>query len=170
MNQETILRARIKVLTWVFILGLIFSGATAIPLEPELNLLAKFFGVADKSSIEVASGMAHWILRSRSPARHQCEISVSGVWNRLAGVRTFCNRSGVHRGIARPGSQRVAFYLCMIACVMIVPYAFIFGGVRGIPVYWRLIDCSFGVFGILPIWYLPPMRQEIEMLRPMSKI
>jgi len=23
---------------------------------------------------------------------------------------------------------------------------------RGIPPYWQLIDCSFGVFGIIPLW------------------
>ncbi|MDB6032636.1 MAG: hypothetical protein JWM16_2974, partial [Verrucomicrobiales bacterium] len=34
----------------------------------------------------------------------------------------------------------------MIACVAIIPYAFVFGAVRQIPIWWRLIDCSFGVF------------------------
>lgn len=40
----------------------------------------------------------------------------------------------------------------MIACVLVVPYALVFGAVRGIPFWWRLIDCSFGVVGILPWW------------------
>jgi len=39
----------------------------------------------------------------------------------------------------------------MIACVMVFPLAFIAGGIRGIPVYWRLIDCSFGVVGLVPL-------------------
>jgi hypothetical protein len=29
--------------------------------------------------------------------------------------------------------------------------AFIAGTVRGIPIYWRLIDCSFGVVGLVPL-------------------
>jgi hypothetical protein len=39
----------------------------------------------------------------------------------------------------------------MIACVMVFPLAFIAGAVRGIPIYWRLIDCSFGVAGLVPL-------------------
>ena len=65
MNRESILRWRIKLLTWVFIIGLAVSGATAIPLEPELDVAAKALGVADKSSAEVASGLGHWILKVR---------------------------------------------------------------------------------------------------------
>jgi hypothetical protein len=39
----------------------------------------------------------------------------------------------------------------IIACLLIIPYAFVFGGIRGIPIWWRLIDCSFGVFGVVPL-------------------
>jgi hypothetical protein len=37
MNREHILRHRIKWLTWFFIVGLLISGATAIPLVTELE-------------------------------------------------------------------------------------------------------------------------------------
>ncbi|MBL7941673.1 MAG: hypothetical protein JNM00_02850 [Flavobacteriales bacterium] len=40
----------------------------------------------------------------------------------------------------------------MFACVAIIPLAFICGQVRDIPLPWTLIDCSFGVFGIVPLW------------------
>ena len=53
----------------------------------------------------------------------------------------------------------------IIACVLVVPFALIFGGVRGIPFYWRLIDCSFGVFGIIPIWLC---RKWVRELRPVE--
>src|SRR5687767_989396 len=39
----------------------------------------------------------------------------------------------------------------IIACLLIIPYALIFGAVREIPFWWRLIDCSFGVFGLVPL-------------------
>ncbi len=39
----------------------------------------------------------------------------------------------------------------MIACIAIVPLALICGGICGIPFYWRLVDCSFGVLGIVPL-------------------
>jgi hypothetical protein len=39
----------------------------------------------------------------------------------------------------------------MAACGGIIPLAFVAGAARGIPVCWRLIDCSFGVFGMVPL-------------------
>ena len=39
----------------------------------------------------------------------------------------------------------------MIACVLVFPLAFVAGAVRGIPIFWRLIDCSFGVVGLVPL-------------------
>jgi hypothetical protein len=41
----------------------------------------------------------------------------------------------------------------LIACVAVIPFALVFGAVRGIPFWWRLIDCSFGVFGSVPLWF-----------------
>jgi hypothetical protein len=38
----------------------------------------------------------------------------------------------------------------------------VMGGLRGIPIYWRLIDCSFGVFGIIPVWFCRNWAREIE--------
>jgi hypothetical protein len=57
----------------------------------------------------------------------------------------------------------------MIACVMVFPLAFIAGPIRGIPFYWQLIDCSFGVFGFLLLYVcyrkilgLEKMQEKIQ--------
>jgi hypothetical protein len=39
----------------------------------------------------------------------------------------------------------------LIACAGVIPLALIAGQIRGIPWWWRLIDCSFGVFGAVPL-------------------
>ena len=39
----------------------------------------------------------------------------------------------------------------LVACAGVIPLALIAGYVRGIPIGWRLIDCSFGVFGAIPL-------------------
>jgi hypothetical protein len=39
----------------------------------------------------------------------------------------------------------------MIACLLLILLALICGPLRGIPFFWTLIDCSFGVFGIIPV-------------------
>src|SRR5689334_19740879 len=61
MNENTILK-RVKWLTWLFIVGLFLSGATAIPLQTELDTVAKFFGANDAAH---ASGFGFWILKVR---------------------------------------------------------------------------------------------------------
>jgi len=52
----------------------------------------------------------------------------------------------------------------LIAAISIFPLAFIAGEVRGIPVFWRLIDCSFGVVALLVL--LPAYR----MIRKLERI
>jgi hypothetical protein len=39
----------------------------------------------------------------------------------------------------------------LIACAGVIPLALIAGQVRGIPFAWRLVDCSFGVLGSVPL-------------------
>jgi hypothetical protein len=52
--------------------------------------------------------------------------------------------------------------LGMIACLLIIPWALIFGVVRDIPFFWTLIDISFGMFGIVPLWLV---RKDILHLQ-----
>jgi hypothetical protein len=42
--------------------------------------------------------------------------------------------------------------LGMMACVLVIPFALVMGSAREIPLGWRMIDCSFGVFGMVPLW------------------
>ena len=44
-------------------------------------------------------------------------------------------------------------YAGLLGCGLVLPLALICGPLRGIPFYWRLIDCSFGIFGALPLLY-----------------
>jgi hypothetical protein len=55
----------------------------------------------------------------------------------------------------------------MIACVLVPPMALVFGPIRGIPWFWRLIDCSFGVVGIIPLWL---SRHYIQQLMALEKV
>ena len=49
----------------------------------------------------------------------------------------------------------------LIACALVIPFAFIAGYFRGIPLGWRLIDCSFGVFGFAVLWYCYSQLKKI---------
>lgn len=50
----------------------------------------------------------------------------------------------------------------MTACVLVTAAAPVFGPIRGIPFYWRLIDCAFGAVGIIPLWLARRWTLRIE--------
>lgn len=50
----------------------------------------------------------------------------------------------------------------MIACILIIPLALICGPIRQIPFYWQLIDCSFGVIGIIPLYKCYQLIRRLE--------
>lgn len=39
----------------------------------------------------------------------------------------------------------------LLCCVGVIPLALICGPIRGIPLGWQLLDCSFGVLGAIPL-------------------
>jgi hypothetical protein len=163
MNREAILRCRVKLLTWFFITALVFSGATAIPLEWELGVGARFLGVDGKTSAEVTSGTGHWVLKVSEGLQDTNEkypfMAYGTDWLAFGHFAIAVAFLGALRD---PVRNRWLFQFGMIACVLVVPYAFVFGGVRGIPIYWRLIDCSFGVFGLIPLWLCNRWIGELE--------
>jgi len=52
----------------------------------------------------------------------------------------------------------------MIACMLVVPWALVLGPIRGIPFFWQLIDCSFGVVGIVPLYLASRYARRIVEL------
>jgi hypothetical protein len=51
----------------------------------------------------------------------------------------------------------------LIACVLVLPYAAVMGQVRGLPVWWRLCDCSFGVVGFGLLWAISKKTRRLEI-------
>ncbi len=62
MNRAAQLKKRVSLVTWLFIFGLVISGATAIPLRWEVDTLAKVFGADEQSN----SAVAQWIFKVRA--------------------------------------------------------------------------------------------------------
>jgi hypothetical protein len=163
VNRPEILRRRIKLLTWLFIVGLVLSGATAIPLEWELDVLARGLGIANLTSAQATTGLHRCILTVRE-ALHETGAKYPFVaygtdWLAFGHFVIAIAFVGALRD---PIRNRWLFSFGMIACALVVPYAVIFGGIRGIPLYWRLIDCSFGLFGAVPLWLSRRWVNELE--------
>ena len=145
---------RIRFLLWVFIIGLVISGVTAIPLESELRFLTHWTGGA--------SGPGRWFLEIRDAlietnAKYPF-IAYGTDWLAFAHFVIAIAFIGPLRD---PEKNIWVIEFGMIACGLVVPFALVMGGIRAIPFGWRLIDCSFGAFGIIPLWLC---RRQIQAL------
>jgi hypothetical protein len=160
MNQTPALakrlRRRIRWMTALFIIGLVLSGATAIPIESELEWLMKFTGahrLVETPGASPAPVWAAWLVKVQAALRDTNArypfIAYGGDWLAFGHFAIALAFIGAWRD---PVQNRWVFDFGLIACVLVVPYALIFGGLRGIPLWWRLVDCSFGVLGAIPIW------------------
>jgi len=154
MTNKTALQRRIRFLLIFFILALAAAGLTAIPLKWELDLLNQLLGTKS-FMVKLWPSLAEWISHVND--------SVQGGYGRyplLAYGTDWLAFAHVVIAVAFIGPLRdpvrniwvVEFG--MIACALIIPWALIFGVVRDIPVFWTLIDISFGVFGIIPLWFV----------------
>ena len=169
-SRTEMLQRRLRLLTWVFLIGLTLSGATAIPLQWELDAAAGFLGVADLSSETATTSFTKWILKVRE-ALHDTNAKYPFVaygfdWLAFGHFMIAIAFVGALRD---PVRNVWLFQFGMIACVLVVPYAFVFGGLRGIPIYWRLIDCSFGVFGFIPLRLCYRWARELQILQSFPK-
>lgn len=50
----------------------------------------------------------------------------------------------------------------LICCAAVIPMALIAGSIRAIPISWRLIDCSFGILGAVPLLYCRRLLRALE--------
>ncbi len=153
MNQ-TLLIKRIRLILTIFIAGLLISGLTAIPLETELGVLTQWNGGE--------SGLAEWLLKIRNAlvetnAKYPF-IAYGTDWLAFAHIVIAVAFIGPLRD---PVRNVWVVEFGMIACVLVVPFALVMGDVRGIPFGWRLIDCSFGVLGIIPLWFCRRLIKQL---------
>jgi hypothetical protein len=164
MERTRILEGRIRWLTWVFIAGLMLSGATAIPLEWEMDRLASWTGAGQASGPQTE--LQRWILKVREGVketnRNYPFMAYGTDWLAFGHFVIAIAFVGALRD---PVRNIWLFQFGMIACVLVLPYAMVFGAAREIPLSWRLIDCSFGVLGFIPLWFCHVWAQELEARR-----
>jgi hypothetical protein len=150
-DRRTLLR-RIRLILVVFVVLLVASGVTAMPVEWELNGLAGVLGLPQGANPADYTGLQHWIALARegvveTGARYPF-IAYGFDWLAFAHIVLGILFLGAIRD---PVRNIWVITFGMIACALVIPWAIFIGPFRGIPFYWSLIDCSFGVFGILPL-------------------
>ena len=150
MNQATqpkLIRT-IRVYLAIVIFGLFISGVTAIPLVWEADILHR---VVNKYPIFTAA-MREWaqtLYAGILDTNARYPFMLYGTdWLAFGHFAIAIAFIGPMRD---PVRNIWVIDFGIIACLLIIPYAFVFGGIRGIPIWWRLIDCSFGIFGVIPL-------------------
>ena len=160
MNADKFLIKQIRVLLLVFIIGLVFSGATAIPLETELRISTSFWKNCDPNFHSNISIWLNKVQEALITTNAQYPFIAYGTdWLAFA---HFVIAVAFIGPLHNPVKNVWVIEFGMIACALVVPFALIMGGIRGIPFGWRLIDCSFGVFGIIPLWFCRRLINKLE--------
>ena len=140
-ESESKLEKRIRNLVILFIVALVLSGVTAFPIESEL-------AIANSNISSFPEYLQKWIssvyFAVKSTNQNFPYLSYGTDWLAFAHIVIAVAFIGPLRD---PVKNIWVIQFGMISCIMVFPLAFIAGPIRGIPFYWQLIDCSFGVFG-----------------------
>ena len=153
-NTETKTLRSIRIWIVAFAVILALSGISAVPVEWELNLVL---------SLHLPTALTNWlttILHAVQEVDAKYPFILYGNdWLAFGHVVIATAFIGAYRD---PIRNKWIIDWAMLACIMIFPVAFAMGAYRGIPIYWRLIDCSFGVVGLLPLWHVRNLIHRLE--------
>ncbi len=138
---------RIRLLVAFVIAGLVVSGLTAFPLLRESAALARFtqtLGLPEfvnTWTAHVHEGLAQTYAAHPFIAYGTDWLAFGHLIIALFMVGAFID----------PVRNVWLLRAGMIACLLVIPTALVSGAIRGIPLWWRLIDCGFGGAGFIPL-------------------
>lgn len=139
---------RIRLVLVGLIVGLFLSGVTAFPLPKEARLLAD--ALAGSGSAPAA--LVAWIARVREGldvAEARYPFLLYGTdWLAFAHLVIAAAFVGPLRD---PVRNVWVVQWGVFSCAATIPLALICGPLRGIPFFWQLVDCSFGIVAIGPL-------------------
>lgn len=142
----------IRRLVLVFIILLVLSGLTAFPLVSEADFI-----LAHINSFPVF--FHDWIKTVHYSVHQTPSIVLYGTdWLAFAHIVIGAFFVGVYQN---PIRNKFIIDVGLVACIAVFPLAFIFGPIRGIPFYHQIIDCCFGLLGMIPLFYI---KYKIKLL------
>jgi len=155
---------RFRFIIGFVIFGLIVSGITAFPLLSEMNFLASILtGGASDLNPANHTGLTAWILKVREGLEVTYStypfIAYGTDWLAFGHIVIAMFFILPYRD---PVRYRGVLHIGIAASIMVIPLALICGPIRGIPFYWQLIDCSFGIICIIPLLYAIRLSRRIE--------
>jgi len=139
--------------------GLVLSGVTAFPLVWETGLLVRVVAWFGTGTIAYA-----WVARVHDglvvTGQRFPFLAYGTDWLAFAHLVLAAAFIGPWR---EPVRNKWVIQFGFLACAGVIPLALIAGAVRGIPLWWRLGDCCFGIFGTIPLWFALREVERLEM-------
>jgi hypothetical protein len=143
---------------------LVLSGITAFPLETEVHCLVFILNTSAIRRLATSTHLLAWVTQV-SDGLTNTNVSYPFLaygtdWLAFGHLVIATAFIGPYRN---PVRNKWVIDFGLIACAGVIPLALIAGPIRGIPLPWRLIDCSFGVFGALPLLRCRSLVKKIEL-------
>jgi hypothetical protein len=166
MSDRAALLKGIRAWLVLFVVCLVLSGATAFPLVHELRWTEDV--LRSLSVPHYLPTLMDWIVQVRQgldTADTDYPFLLYGTdWLAFAHLVIAVAFYGPYRD---PVRNIWVVEVGMIACAGIIPLALICGQIRGIPFWWTVIDMSFGVIGIVPLYVV---RKKIKLLEATTTV
>lgn len=161
-TAERVLR-RIRLWLATFIAGLVCSGVTAIPLISEVNALVAITDAHEVDSGAAPRTWAAWLTDIQAALVETNDrfpfLFYGTDWLAFGHVVIAIVFIGAWRD---PVRNAWLFDFGLIACALVIPWALVFGHLREIPLWWRLIDCTFGILGAIPLLVCKRLLHELD--------
>ena len=169
-NPQTRRRRQLRhIRIWlaVFIAGLVLSGLTAFPLATEMHWLVSALHTSWIEPVAQSAGLLAWIERvsgalAATDARYPF-LAYGTDWLAFAHLVIAVAFIGP---LIDPVRNKWVITFGLIACAGVIPLALIAGQAREIPLAWRLVDCSFGVLGSVPLFVCRRLIAAMELDGP----
>jgi hypothetical protein len=147
---------KIRLLILFFIIATILSGVTAFPAEMELKWLLGH-------PLLVPSFMQSWLQScydALKDTNNKYSMLAYGYdWLGFAHIIIAIAFIGPYKD---PVKNKWIIDWGIISCIAVIPLAFIAGPIRRIPFFHILIDCSFGILGLVPLLICRRWIKEME--------
>lgn len=141
---------------WIvfMMIAVLLSGITAFPLQTELDWLSRQ---------HLPASLAGWVnqvdIAVRATNEQFPQLAYGTDWLAFAHIVIALAFIGPFKD---PIKNIWVIEWAMICCIAVFPLALIAGPVRHIPFFHRVIDCCFGLLGLIP---LIVVRKKIKAMR-----
>ncbi len=147
---------KIRTLIVLFMVALILSGVTAFPLETELKWLLNHPSLVPSFAKNWLQNVYIALVETNSKYPM---LAYGFDWLSFAHIVIALAFIGPYKD---PVKNKWIIDWAILACIAIIPLAFIAAPIRHIPIFHVIIDCSFGVSGLIPLFICRRWIKKLE--------